>query len=55
MFKRYLIDNSGASSAEYALILAMVAIVVVGGILAVQGAIITGLSSMDSTFGNLGY
>ena len=47
-FMQYLSDESGASAAEYALILALVAIVIIGG-LSILG---TTINSVLSTMGH---
>ncbi len=45
---QYLGDESGASAAEYALILALVAIVIIGGLTILGTTINTVLSTMSS-------
>jgi len=48
----YLVDESGASAAEYALILALVAIVIIGGLTALGTAINSTLSAGATAIGS---
>lgn len=48
-FVQYLSDESGASAAEYALILALVAIVIIGG-LTILGTAINNVLSYSSAY-----
>ena len=51
----FLRDDDGSSAAEYALILGLVALAIVGGILTLQGALVSAIDTMDNTFTNLGF
>jgi pilus assembly protein Flp/PilA len=44
--RKYLVDESGASAAEYALILALVAAVIIGALAALGGAINNALATV---------
>jgi pilus assembly protein Flp/PilA len=46
--RKYLVDESGASAAEYALILALVAAVIIGALAALGGAINNALGLVTS-------
>ena len=52
--RNYLSDESGASAAEYALILALVAIVIIGGLTYLGHTINNVLSTMSSDIASTG-
>ena len=52
--RNYLSDESGASAAEYALILALVAIVIIGGLSYLGTTINNVLSTMSSDIASTG-
>ncbi|HEY2177304.1 MAG TPA: Flp family type IVb pilin [Caulobacteraceae bacterium] len=51
----YLRDESGASAAEYALILSLICIFLIGGIFALQGAITSAINTTDNAFHSRGF
>ena len=55
MLGTFLRDDNGASAAEYALILGLVTMVIVSGLLVLQGALVSAFSNADSAFTNLGF
>jgi Flp pilus assembly pilin Flp len=46
----YLRDEQGGSAAEYALILSLVCIVLIGGIIALRDSLITAIDRTDNVF-----
>lgn len=54
IIRNYLSDESGASAAEYALILALVAIVIIGGLTYLGHTINNVLSTMSSDIASTG-
>ena len=55
LFSAFLRDENGASAAEYALILGIIAVFLIGGIIAVRDAIVQGLSTATNGFHNAGF